>query len=128
MLARAGLRVCDSKYDHSVMPRPLSAPAPAELWRGSHIPALASQLHDGRWALDESSAACMRCGDVFSAVRRRHHCRWCGCLICGGCSRAKRQLPPANFGGIGAQYNGQQSVCQVCCSHLDNGAGRVAAQ
>jgi hypothetical protein len=128
MLARAGMRMCDSKYDHNVMSRPLSAPVPDELWRGSQIPALSLQLCDGRWAVDESSTSCMRCGGAFSAVRRRHHCRWCGCLLCSGCSQAKRLLPPADFGGIHAQYKGQQSVCAVCAGHLDGEVGLAAAQ
>jgi hypothetical protein len=130
MLARACSHcLSGGKYDHGVMPRALSSPSPVldAVWRGSQIPSLVSQHCDGRWAPDESSPSCMRCSAAFSAVRRRHHCRWCGCLLCGACSQAKRPLPPANFGGIHAQYKGQQSVCSLCAEHLDSGASRAAA-
>jgi hypothetical protein len=127
MLARACLRLCGSAYDPDRPPRPLSSPVPDVAWRGSQIPSLASQQQDGRWALDESSAACMRCAGAFSAMRRRHHCRWCGCLVCGSCSQLKRRLPPADFGGVHAEYKGLQSVCAVCCKHLDKGERQAAA-
>ena len=121
MLARASLRVSEGPYNHSVMPRPLSSPIEASVWRGSQIPILASQCQDGRWALDESSRSCTRCSAAFSAMRRRHHCRWCGCLLCSSCGQSKRQLPPSDFGGIHAQYIAAQSVCAVCADHLDKG-------
>jgi hypothetical protein len=127
MLARACLRLCSSAYDPDRLPRPLSSPIPDAAWRGSQIPSLASQQQDGRWALDESSASCNRCAGVFSAMQRRHHCRWCGCLVCGSCSQTKRQLPPADFGGLHAEYKAPQSVCAVCSERLSNGAQQAAA-
>lgn len=120
MLARACLRLSDSTYDQNLMPRPLSVPLPAAVWRGSQVPSLAAKQMDGRWALDESSSCCMRCSAAFSALRRRHHCRWCGSLVCGSCSKAKRRLPPGDFGGIQAEYTGEQSVCAVCDKHLSS--------
>lgn len=36
----------------------------------------------------------MRCTHTrFSALRRRHHCRRCGFVVCGACSRARALLP-----------------------------------
>lgn len=33
------------------------------------------------------------CHVKFTMIRRRHHCRACGALVCGSCSPAKRVLP-----------------------------------
>eukprot|EP00940_MAST-03C_sp_MAST-3C-sp2_P001392 g1392.t1 len=49
------------------------------------------------WVPDNFSNVCMCCGAVkfskFSLRNRRHHCRMCGVLVCGGCSRHKYMLP-----------------------------------
>ena len=124
MLARACQRVCDSQYNLALTPRPLSTPLLDASWRGSQVPSLAAQMQDGRWALDECASCCMRCDAAFSALRRRHHCRWCGCLACGSCSQHKRRLPPSDFGGIHAGYKGEQSVCAVCAKSLDRITGK----
>jgi len=29
------------------------------------------------------------CGKKFNLIRRRHHCRWCGILMCGDCGKYK---------------------------------------
>ncbi|KAJ8610842.1 hypothetical protein CTAYLR_006460 [Chrysophaeum taylorii] len=40
------------------------------------------------WVPDEASKQCMICECAFAPlVRRRHHCRRCGALVCGPCSR-----------------------------------------
>ena len=40
------------------------------------------------WMADGSSATCMVCERAFNGVTvRRHHCRSCGKLVCGPCSR-----------------------------------------
>jgi hypothetical protein len=122
MLARACVRLSDTAYDRNVMPRPLSSPVPDAVWRGSQIPSLAAKHQDGRWALDDASTSCMRCDGAFSGLRRRHHCRWCGCLVCGSCCQLTRRLPPGDFGGIHASYKEEQRVCAVCADHLDKGA------
>lgn len=38
------------------------------------------------WVLNESAASCMRCQSAFTFFNRRHHCRFCGFVICGDCS------------------------------------------
>jgi hypothetical protein len=119
MLARAHVRLSELSYNRSIMPRPLSCPASVAERPGSDILCSLSQVQDGRWALDESSVSCMCCEAVFTALRRRHHCRWCGCLVCSSCSQAKRLLPPSDFGGIHAQYDREQSVCVVCRDVID---------
>ena len=38
------------------------------------------------WVLDDASPACQVCGALFTMIRRRHHCRKCGLLVCHRCS------------------------------------------
>ena len=42
---------------------------------------------------DRSVVACQLCSAVFSVFRRRHHCRQCGRVVCGPCSKSKAELP-----------------------------------
>ena len=46
-----------------------------------------------RWVPDNEKNNCMICERPFKSVlRRKHHCRKCGRLVCGDCSR-KRTFP-----------------------------------
>ena len=38
------------------------------------------------WVDDQFSNSCHDCGQAFTFLRRRHHCRNCGLLFCGKCS------------------------------------------
>ncbi|KAG8927378.1 hypothetical protein FRC02_008239 [Tulasnella sp. 418] len=38
------------------------------------------------WVPDKKASACMRCGEAFGLLRRRHHCRLCGSVVCANCS------------------------------------------
>lgn len=42
------------------------------------------------WVPDSSSAECMICMRRFGWPARRHHCRFCGQLVCASCSRTRR--------------------------------------
>ncbi|RNA14721.1 pleckstrin homology domain-containing family F member 2 [Brachionus plicatilis] len=43
-----------------------------------------------KWIPDKEADTCMRCEQVkFTMVNRRHHCRNCGYVICGDCSKNK---------------------------------------
>lgn len=44
------------------------------------------------WIPDRASAICMRCSNRFSATHRRHHCRNCGFVVCGSCSKHRSLL------------------------------------
>uniref|UniRef100_A0A8B9PC42 FYVE, RhoGEF and PH domain containing 2 n=1 Tax=Apteryx owenii TaxID=8824 RepID=A0A8B9PC42_APTOW len=60
-----------------------------------------------QWVRDNLVTMCMRCKDPFNAiVRRRHHCRACGYVVCARCSDYKAEL----------QYDGNRlnRVCQEC--------------
>ena len=42
------------------------------------------------WAADSESKVCTLCSSAFSMFNRRHHCRVCGRLVCGPCSKARQ--------------------------------------
>ncbi|XP_010748128.3 pleckstrin homology domain-containing family F member 1 [Larimichthys crocea] len=63
------------------------------------------------WIPDEASAICMRCSNKFSVTQRRHHCRKCGFVVCGACSKKRamiRHIHPTKW----------LRVCNVCHPNL----------
>ncbi|TDH68670.1 hypothetical protein CCR75_000911 [Bremia lactucae] len=44
------------------------------------------ELFDVRWQSDIHESQCNLCRAAFSLVRRKHHCRHCGRVICSDCS------------------------------------------
>ncbi|XP_056280403.1 FYVE, RhoGEF and PH domain-containing protein 4-like isoform X2 [Pseudoliparis swirei] len=64
-----------------------------------------------RWIRDNEVTVCMKCQEHFNALtRRRHHCRACGCVVCGKCSDYK----------VALEYDGNKmsKVCKACYSIL----------
>jgi hypothetical protein len=60
------------------------------------------------WVPDKESPNCMVCNTAFTVIKRRHHCRRCGKVICGECSANKSKLP--NLGVV--------RVCDDCFEEL----------
>eukprot|EP00756_Hemistasia_phaeocysticola_P044007 Hpha_TRINITY_DN17589_c0_g1::TRINITY_DN17589_c0_g1_i1::g.92551::m.92551 len=73
------------------------------------------------WQSDEEASHCSRCGEDFTMIRRRHHCRACGRLRCGRCSRKKTPLLP----DIGPAR--MMRVCDDCFDRLPAHPGDIAA-
>ena len=46
-----------------------------------------------RWIPDNSATRCFQCGESFSFINRRHHCRVCGRIFCGSCSSHSVKIP-----------------------------------
>ncbi|KAK3206753.1 hypothetical protein Dsin_020799 [Dipteronia sinensis] len=68
-----------------------------------------------KWLTDSSASACMLCGVRFHPIMcSRHHCRFCGGIFCGDCSKG-RSLLPAKF-----RVADPQRVCDVCCVRLES--------
>ncbi|GLT68297.1 hypothetical protein SLA2020_405430 [Shorea laevis] len=67
-----------------------------------------------KWLADSAASSCMLCGVRFHPILcSRHHCRFCGGIFCGECSRG-RSLLPAKF-----HVSDPQRVCDVCCVRLE---------
>ncbi|XP_042346303.1 pleckstrin homology domain-containing family F member 1 [Plectropomus leopardus] len=63
------------------------------------------------WIPDQASAVCMRCSCRFSVTQRRHHCRKCGFVVCGACSKQRaviKHIHPTKW----------LRVCTMCHSSL----------
>eukprot|EP00762_Andalucia_godoyi_P004689 ANDGO_03619.mRNA.1 Lateral signaling target protein 2 len=62
-------------------------------------------LRESDWVPDKEVSGCAQCGRPFTVTRRKHHCRMCGLVFCGGCSahRIKMQSAP-----------GMVRVCDLC--------------
>ncbi|WOK99312.1 hypothetical protein Cni_G08024 [Canna indica] len=68
-----------------------------------------------KWLPDSSASACMLCSVHFHPIMcSRHHCRFCGGLFCGECSKG-RSLLPWKF-----QKQEPQRVCDVCYVRLES--------
>lgn len=53
---------------------------------------------------------CMDCGASFGVMKRKHHCRSCGMVVCGKCSNQKYPLP--------SEDNKLSRVCRSCHQQL----------
>eukprot|EP01043_Picozoa_sp_COSAG02_P037667 COSAG02_NODE_2844_length_7905_cov_33.004356_7_plen_369_part_01 len=75
-------------------------------------------------------AACMICGSSFSLLNNRHHCRYCGWLVCSACSPGKLKLDrhiPVRGRSVGESYDSKRNpkaagekarrVCAACEQH-----------
>lgn len=48
------------------------------------------------WKMNSASKQCQQCQQGFSVIRRRHHCRACGGLVCDKCSATRKLLEYVN--------------------------------
>ncbi|XP_031810266.1 pleckstrin homology domain-containing family F member 1 isoform X1 [Sarcophilus harrisii] len=67
--------------------------------------------HAAPWIPDKATDICMRCTQTkFSALTRRHHCRKCGFVVCGDCSRERFLMPRLSSKPL--------RVCALCYREL----------
>ncbi|KAJ4844271.1 hypothetical protein Tsubulata_009819 [Turnera subulata] len=67
-----------------------------------------------KWLADSASPVCMLCSVRFHPIMcSRHHCRYCGGLFCGDCSKG-RSLLPVKF-----RKADPQRVCDACSVKLE---------
>ncbi|KAL0442601.1 UNVERIFIED_CONTAM: Lateral signaling target protein 2 [Sesamum latifolium] len=68
-----------------------------------------------KWLPDSAASSCMLCSVRFHPIMcTRHHCRFCGGIFCGDCTKG-RSLLPKNF-----RTGDPQRVCDVCCVRLES--------
>ncbi|KAI1496808.1 hypothetical protein F5X99DRAFT_399118 [Biscogniauxia marginata] len=60
------------------------------------------------WMADETCKECFACGAPFTAFRRKHHCRTCGCIFDSRCTSI---ISGQRFG-----VQGTLRVCKTCLS------------
>ncbi|KAI0799039.1 hypothetical protein GGR55DRAFT_671067 [Xylaria sp. FL0064] len=60
------------------------------------------------WMADETCKECFLCGSLFTAFRRKHHCRTCGCIFDSSCTST---ISGQRFG-----VQGTLRVCKTCLS------------
>jgi FYVE zinc finger len=72
-----------------------------------------SPLH--LWVPDASSGTCKICTVKFTFINRRHHCRWCGSLICGKCSpETKVIFKPLTSDKKVIRWDKSARICKIC--------------
>lgn len=62
------------------------------------------------WMPDNNGSSCYKCEKSFNSFRRRHHCRNCGLLFCGKCSKKNFEIDRDTI---------LDRVCDNCISLLD---------
>jgi len=65
-----------------------------------------TEQHAAVWVPDAEAPACQVCRNPFTFVNRRHHCRKCGSVVCGPCSKHRALLP--------SQSKKPLRVCNTC--------------
>ena len=71
----------------------LPQPQPSRLDRGrAEMRAEMERKFGVDWQADDAADACTICHLKWTLVRRRHHCRSCGHLVCDSCSRARLHI------------------------------------
>lgn len=65
------------------------------------------------WIPDNETQMCMHCDVRFTVLKRRHHCRACGKVLCSQCCSEKAKLAYLDYR--------EGRVCQICASILIQG-------
>ena len=118
-VGRSGLLEFTADFNHS----------PAIL-RGL-VASVAEETVARSWQPDEEVSACFACGDHFTLLRRRHHCRSCLRVVCGSCSKLHLgESTSSEGGGARRATTSRQSLAwpNLCSEHALNSAEGLAAQ
>ncbi|CEG37828.1 myosin-like protein [Plasmopara halstedii] len=75
-------------------------------------------VHPPEWVSYETQRSCMVCSRKFSFLVRRHHCRLCGRICCGPCSKYKRRLPFTDL-SVKLPSKGRHAMVKVCSTCID---------
>ncbi|KAJ3989013.1 hypothetical protein F5890DRAFT_1401940 [Lentinula detonsa] len=81
--------------------------------RGEGAYIVAFRLSRDYWMDDDNAKECYDCKSIFTAWRRKHHCRICGQIFCSRC--ASNVIKGSRFG-----HDGRVRVCNLCLEKLAN--------
>eukprot|EP00658_Telonema_sp_P-2_P041102 TRINITY_DN29399_c0_g1_i3.p1 TRINITY_DN29399_c0_g1~~TRINITY_DN29399_c0_g1_i3.p1 ORF type:complete len:459 (+),score=130.34 TRINITY_DN29399_c0_g1_i3:78-1454(+) len=68
------------------------------------------------WQDDSATDECGVCFTEFSFTRRRHHCRFCGDVVCAACTNEKSLHPKTNT---------MEYICATCLKELNRMIGEL---
>jgi len=74
------------------------------------------------WQPDDATGECAECAAPFNFVRRRHHCRGCGRLLCGECSRYKVHACTSSQACLPSEEAGPGCPLSLSLSHTAHNA------
>ncbi len=88
----------------------------------SSLPLLSTLGGNNNWLPNNATNECMVCSVRFTLfLRRKHHCRLCGFVVCNDCSTGRRKL------NIGFSRCAER-VCDACCDSLDRKSRGVLSE
>jgi hypothetical protein len=61
------------------------------------------------WLPNETSKSCRRCDKGFTAVSRKHHCRYCGLIFCNNCAKENQRI---------SSITKLERICEDCLALL----------
>jgi hypothetical protein len=94
---------------------------------------LSKVRHAPVWIPDDSRTACMECSKTFGLGARRHHCRFCGRVMCSACTNCHVRMSKLPFsvrkkGKKNAKVEKGHSKARVCTTCFEIcGDGRALA-
>jgi hypothetical protein len=65
--------------------------------------------YDVGWIMDADVQSCLSCDSLFNVIKRKHHCRLCGIIVCNDCCKTRIQVP-----GLVEQEPQGSRVCKTC--------------
>jgi len=65
------------------------------------------------WMQDKKASTCLICQESFGVMKRRHHCRKCGSVICANCSGNQMSLPQLGMAD-------RVRICDKCYKEENN--------
>ena len=63
---------------------------------GDNVQGTGAALSRRQWKSADSASGCRVCGKEFKMFNKKHHCRHCGEVVCGDCSKLKVRLETFN--------------------------------
>eukprot|EP00435_Cladocopium_sp_Y103_P030160 s888_g7.t1 len=73
------------------------------------------------WVPNEASQCCQECSKTFNTFWRRHHCRFCGRLLCSTCAPVVQDESKDCLAVLGQSRRGVRR-CASCTLELEDGA------